>query len=202
MLIVVLAFASLLIIAWLLLLGRVAEADWLSAAYVKVVDDLAGINKLSSRDKRNNQRLSDLQGITAKGMRLLVGGDSSKKIKKLECDIACLKKGEFKSLNIFVMPGYVLQREFSVIGKGSIHKTILAKNLELYGKKHGMHKTKHLLAKLLSYPVIGVAVVLAFGVILLGTDNTSEGMAMIGIGSLLTLILGVRYVRRTKRFGQ
>ena len=115
--------------------------------------------------------------------------DSLSKIGKLETEIEMLQDGDFRGLNVFVLPGYVLLREFETIGKGEIHKTIMSKCFELYGKKHALNKTKQLLAQMLSYPIVGVAITLAVGVIFLGIDNTTAGLAVIGIGSVLVLVL-------------
>ena len=87
------------------------------------------------------------------------------------------------------MPGYVIQREISAIGKGEFHKIILSKCFELYGKKHASYKAGQLLAKILSYPVVGTAFTLLLGVILIGFDNTTAGAAVMGIGTLLVLVL-------------
>jgi len=187
--IVILIFATLLILTWLVLLCRVSREDWVQAAYVKVFDDLAAIDKLRLKDRQIRQRLSGYSGFALILTRLVSGGDSSKKIKKLELDIECLQKGGLRSVNVFAMPGYVLQREFEAIGKGNIHKVILSKCFELYGNKHASNKARHLLAKLLSFPMIGVSVTLMLGVVFLGLDSTLAGMGIIGIGSLLVLVL-------------
>jgi tight adherence protein C len=122
-------------------------------------------------------------------MKLLLRADSGKQIDKLGRDSENLQDGDLRSINVFAIPGYVLQREFEAIGKGSIHKTIMANSYELYGKKHAGYITKHLLAKLLSYPIIGVAATMTLGAILLGVGSTTAGMAIIGIGTILVLVL-------------
>ena len=187
--IIILVIATLLTIAWLVLLGRVNQEDWAQAAYVKVFDCLAAVDKLRLKDKITAERLSRYSGFALFIVRIASGNDSSGKIKKLENDIERLQKGELRSVNVFVMPGYVLQREVEAIGKGNIHKTILSKCFELYGNKHAVNKTRHLLAQLLSFPLIGVSVTLMLGVIFLGMDSTSVGFGIIGIGTLLVLVL-------------
>ena len=189
MLIVILIFATLLIIAWLVLLCRVSREDWVQAAYVKIFDNLAAIDKLRVMDRQTTERLSGYSGFALSIMRLASGNDSSKKIQKLEHDIEHLQKGELRSVNVFAMPGYVLQREIEAIGKGELHKTILSKCFELYGNKHAANKTRHLLAQILSYPVIGVSITMMLGVIFLGMESTSVGMGVISIGTLLVLVL-------------
>jgi len=189
MLIAITTVASIMLITWLILLTRVSREDWMQSAYVKIFDNLAEIEKLRTRDKQASEKLSKYSGIALVVLKLFFSEDSQKKINKLECDIERLQKGDLRSVNVLVMPGYVLQREIKTIGKGNIHKIIMTNCFELYGKKHALNKTKQLLAKLLSYPLIGVACTLMFGVIFLGVDSVSVGLGIIGIGSLLVLVL-------------
>jgi len=122
-------------------------------------------------------------------MKTLSGGDSAKEIEKLERQNAQLQRGRLKALRVFVMPGYVAQRKYDSINRGSLHKTILTSSLELYGRKHAENKTKQLLAKLLSYPVIGVALALTIGAATMGMGNTMVGLAILGAGTLIVLVL-------------
>ena len=188
MLIVIMSFATVLMASWLILLGRVTNEDWLSAAYCKVVDNAATIKKLSMKDKQRREKLKRFRGIAAIWARLLLR-DPQKEIKKIESAENCMKSGNIKGLNVFVMPGYVLQREFETIGKGGLHKKIITKSYELYGKKHAVNKTKQLLAKLLSYPLIGVAFTLIAGAVLIGIGSTTAGTAILGIGTSLIIVL-------------
>ena len=189
MIIIILVFATLLIAAWLVLLWRATLEDWITAAYCKVFDNISRIEKLQARDKAKREKLSKIHGIASVGLKLLPGGDSKKKIGKLERASARLKEGDLKSLGALALPGYVLQREFTAIGKGGLHKSIMNKSFELYGKKHAANKTKSILAKLLSYPVIGVAVTLILGALLLGAGAGTAGTAVIALGSVLVLVL-------------
>ena len=189
MIIIILAFATLLTAVWMVLLWRATIEDWVTAAYCKVFDNITKIEKLLAKDKARQETLSKIHGIASVGAKLFLGGDSKKEIGKLERDSARLKDGDLKGLSVLALPGYVLQREFIAIGKGGIHKSIMTKSFELYGKKHAANKTKSILAKLLSYPVIGVAMALILGAILLGVGAESAGMAIIAIGSLLILVL-------------
>jgi len=185
----ILILATLMAVAWLMLLGRVAREDWITAAYCKVFDNLAAIDKMRQKDKANRKKLSGYQGIASVGMKMIHGGGSEKKIEKLENENSRLKNGDLKCINVLAMPGYVLQREFDAIGKGGAHKIIMANSYELYGKKHAAYKTSHLLANLLSFPIIGVAMTLIIGALLMGTGNTSVGAAILGVGSVLVLVL-------------
>jgi len=187
--IVIVIFATLLILTWLILLSRVIEEDWMLAAYAKVYDNHAAIRKLQMKDRHITGWLTGYSGITLFVLKKIYGKDSTKRIKKFEKDIENLQEGNLKSINAFVMPGYVLQREIPAIGKGEIHKTIMSKCSELYGKKHASNKTKHLLAQFISYPVIGIACILILGVFCLSLDNMTVAAAVIGIGILLVIVL-------------
>ena len=187
--IIILVIATLLIITWLILLCRVTSEDWIQAAYVKIFDSHLSIERLRVRDKQVSEKLAAYSGFSYFLVKLLSGGDSSKKIQKAERNIESLRKGDFKSVNVFAMPGYALQREIEAIGKGNIHKMIMSRCFELYGKKNASNKTKYLLAQLLSFPVVGVAFTLMLGVIFLAIDSTSVGVGIIVIGTLLVLVL-------------
>jgi len=188
MILVILGIATLMIIAWLILLFRVTKEDWLEAAYAKVFDNHLALKSLRLRDMQTSERLCRYSGFL---LSVLTGFYHffGKKAQKLETDIKSLHKGNIKSVNTFIMPGYVLQREFDAIGKGNIHKIIMSGSLELYGKKHAAKKTKQLLAKMLSYPLISVAITLVLGALSLATDNITVGAAIIGLGTLLVLAL-------------
>ena len=86
------------------------------------------------------------------------------------------------------MPGYVLLRKVSALGHGTIHKTILEKYTELYGRKYAPNKTKQLLAKLSSYAIIGVAASLALGGLFSAVSDRMTGLLVTILG---TVIVGV-----------
>ena len=189
MLIVILAIATALVAYWLFLMSKATREDWVTAAYNKVLENFAAIEKLQAKISSRREKLTSYRGITSVGMKLIHGASREKEKSKLEKRNECLKNGDLKSVNVFVMPGYVLQRKYAALGRGDAHKTIMTKSYELYGKKHAACRTMHLLAKLLSYPMIGVAVALALGALLIGAGSTSAGIAILGIGTLLVLVL-------------
>jgi len=186
---IVLALATAMVIAWIVLLGRATREDWVAAAYSKVLSNYRAIDQLRLKDKERREKSAKYRGIAAMGMKLIPAADLEKKIRKLGHDSRSLQEGNLKSINVFVIPGYVLQREFEAIGKGGIHKTIMAFSYELYGRKHAGYITKNLLAKLLSYPVIGVAAILVLGATLIEIGATTAGTAVLGIGTLIVLVL-------------
>ena len=188
-LIIILIPATLLLTAWLLLLGRVSREDWVMAAYSKAYDNYTAIDKLRVKDRVRDEKLSKLKGIASIGPRLLLGGDTSATVRKLtQCNEA-LQRGNLKSINLFTMPGYVLQREFEAIGKSGIHAAILKNSNELYGKKHSPQKARHLLAQLMSYPMIGIAGSAALGSIVMAAGNAAIGATIMGVGTALILVL-------------
>ncbi|MDR2360814.1 MAG: type II secretion system F family protein [Oscillospiraceae bacterium] len=186
---VILAAATILAVIWFILLGMVSEQDWVVAATNKVLDNRGQINKLRVKSASNRGLLAQYNGMSAEVMSVFLGGDGIKAIAKLEDRNEQLQRGNLKWVNIFAMPGYVLQRWFTSIGSGGIHKNILTKNFELYGKKNAEHKTKQLIAKLLSYPIIGIAASLIIAAIVIGAGNMNVGLAILGIGTLLILVL-------------
>jgi len=189
MLIFILAVATVLLISWLLLFGKVTREDWICAAYNKVVDNYATMDKLRQKDKQLHEMRSRYSGIASVGISAILGRDIGKKLKGLERDSESLKNGQLTSINPFAMPGYVLQRKFDAIGRGGVHKSIMSKNYELCGKKYASFKTKHLLARLLSYPLIGISLTLMLGATLIGLGHETIGMAIVGVGAILVLVL-------------
>ena len=189
MLIAVLILATALTAAWLVLLGRVTRDDWVIAAYNKIFSNIGAIDKMRLKDLEKKRKLSQYRGIAAVGARFLLRGDTKKKIEKLERVNRDVQNGNLKSVSVFVMPGYVLQREFKAIGKGELHKRIMGYSFELYGKKNAAYITRHILARLLSYPIICVAVTIILGAILLAAGVATVGKAILGIGTVIVLVL-------------
>jgi len=189
MTIAILALATALAAVWLIFMSMITKEDWIAAAYNKVLDNIHAIDRMRLKDMSNQEKLAGYHGIALRVMRIFIRVDSEKQIAKLESQNSQLQRGRLKALRIFVMPGYVLQRKYETINRSGLHKTILTQNLELYGRKHAENKTKQLLAKLLSYPIIGVALPLVVGAFVMGLGVTTTGMAILGIGPILVLVL-------------
>lgn len=189
MLTVVVGLATILLVVWLLLLSMVSNDDWIAAARNKVLDNRQQIDRLRMKDAANAESLRQYHGIAAKVMSLFLGGTSEKEIAKIEKQNDELQKGRLRSVSIFPMPGYVLQRRIANISNGSLHRTVMEKSIELYGKKYAADKAKQLLAQLLSYPIIGLFSTLALGAILVGTGNQLPGLGVMLGGSLLVVVL-------------
>lgn len=186
---VILALATILISVWLVLLFQARQEDWIEAAYNKVLSNLDEIQKLQKKDRENAERLVSYHGVVAKVMGLFLGGNSEKKIKKLEQDNEQLQKGNLKSLHVLDIPGYVLQQRLQSVSKGNLNKAIYAKFVELNGKKYAAYRTKRLIAQLLSYPIIGLALSFAIGGAMLAAGNSTMGLLVLVVGSLLVLFL-------------
>lgn len=186
---IILLPATALAVVWLLFLSRVSEEDWIAAAFCKVLDNREAVVHLRQKAADDRETLSKYHGIAAKVMGLFLGNGEEKKIRKLEEQNEALQRGNLRSVSILAMPGYVLQRRFDAVGRGSIHKNIQSKCVELYGKKYASNKASQLMAQILSYSIIGLALTLALGALLLGCGNTTGGAAVLGVGSLLVLVL-------------
>jgi len=181
--------ATVMAAAWLLLLSRVSEEDWVCAALCRVLENREAAERLRRKAAADGETLSKYHGPAAAVMRLILDGGEEKKIQKLEEQSEALQRGDLRGVGILAMPGYVLQRRFDAIGRGSIHKGVLSKCVELYGRKYAPDKARQLMAQLLSYPIIGLSMTLALGALLLGAGNTTGGAAVLGVGSLLVLVL-------------
>lgn len=188
-LIVVLVLASILTTAWLVLLHQIKREDWIDAAYNKVLDNLAKTEKLQRKDEEKQKKLAEYHGIPARVMKLFLGGNANKEIAKLEKQNERLQNGNLKSVSLLAMPGYVLLRKYDAIGHSVLNKKILLLNTELSGRKYAENRTKGLMAKMLSYPIMGVALSLVFGILLIGAGEISMGFMILGIGSMIVMLL-------------
>lgn len=187
--IILAALATALMVIWLWLLLQAGEEDWLQAAYSKLLSNLDAIDALEQKDARNQEKMEQYHGIVAKVMGLFYGGDSQKEIAKLQRSNERLQGGDLFGVNLLALPGYVLQRKVDSLGKGEFNKIIYGRYVELRGKKYADRRTKNLLARLLSYPIIGVALSLALAVLLLGADQSTMGLLVGMVGTLLVAFL-------------
>ncbi|MCL2201725.1 MAG: type II secretion system F family protein [Oscillospiraceae bacterium] len=189
MIVFVMILATLMLLAWLVLLGRTTRDDWITAAHSKILENYDAIEKLQKCTGKANAAALVSRSLECFGIKFQLGKENKKQIEKIQNDIQKLQRGDLKSVGILIMPGFVLLREFEAVGKGAVHKTVLTYYYELHGKKYAEVKTKHLLAKLISYPIIGVALTLNLGALLVGLGSDTAGLAILGIGSVLVLVL-------------
>lgn len=191
LLIIALVISTALTVFWFWMMKGVTREDWSIAAYTKVLDDRMEIRRLQQKDAVRARKLEQYHGIANQVMKLFLGGTAHKKIQKLLQETQDLQQGDLRSVGVLEMPGYALQRKFESIGQGTVHKVLLGKCTELYGKKYAAKKTTQLLAKILSYPILGVAAALALGVLTCGMGNRTGGFVVMLVGSLL--VLGLVY---------
>ena len=189
MLIVVMAAATALTAAWLILLNQASREDWVAAAYNQVLKNRLQEEKLRRQERERRRKLEEYRGPARKVMGLFYGGSTEKKRRRLAQDSQRLQSGNLKSVSLLVLPGYVLQRRFPRIGQGSLHKRLLEGYAELLGRKYAPNRARALLAQLLSYPILGLACALCLGAILMGTGNRTGGLAALAIGSAIVLVL-------------
>jgi len=185
----ILVIATFLIAIWLILLSRVCPDDCKQAANARFLDNRTAIQKLVIKSRENSEKLSSYNGFAFTVMKIIFNIEYDKKIEKLKQKTDCLQSEKLDFMSIVTLPGYVLQREIEKIGKSEIHNIVLTKCYEIYGKKYAPYKTKQLLAKMMSYPVIGIAFTLLLAVLLLGTDNISIGITILCVGICLNIVL-------------
>lgn len=189
MTIVILILSTAFLVLWLCLLFMTTSEDWIAAAYNEVLDIQAGVQRLRERDAARAKRISEYHGTLKYVMQFFWRGDSSKEIAKLEARSEALQDGDLKTVGIIDIPGYVVQRRFEQIGKSALHKKIFQKCVELYGKKYAEKKSSRLLARLISYPLLGVSLSLAIGTLFYSLNAQSVGLCVIVIGTLLVIVL-------------
>ncbi len=181
--------ATVLMVCWLLLFFSVSSEDWIAAAYAQVVDNRLEVQRLQALDAERAEQLAQYHGVSAKVMALVLGSGSDKKIAKLERSSRDLQDGDLSAVSPWAMPGYVLLRRVDSLGHGAIHKGILSQYTELYGRKYAPNKTKQLMAKLLSYGIIGVAASLAAGAAVLAVSGGTMGLVVTVLGTVLVGVL-------------
>ena len=189
MLYIIISFATVLAACWFCLLGRAAPEDWIIIAYNKVLDNMEAIEKLRRKEAVRQGKLAGSSGIASVGVRLLYGGSHEKEIARLTRENKMLQEGDLRKIGVLEAPGCVMLRKFKAISRSGIRKTIFTSCVELYGKKHAENKTQHILAKLLSYPVIGIAGVAMISSVCIAFGNLPAGYGILGIGSALILVL-------------
>ncbi len=189
MLIVMMVAATALAACWIALLAMAGRDDWITAAYNRVLDNQLRIQQLRAKEDERLERLAKDHGPLAPLNRLLSGKGKRKEIDELVQQNQQLQSGNLKKVSVLDIPGYVLLRKLSRVNRSEFRKSIWTKCVELYGKKHAENKTRQLLARLLSYPVIGLAVSLSIGALLIGTGDATTGLVVFAVGTLIVLVL-------------
>ena len=188
-----LIISTALSIFWLFLLYSAQQDDWILAATNRILDNRDKIEKLRQKDADNAEKLSQYHGILGKMMSFFHGKGSEKEISKLQVQIESIQNGNMKSVSMLDIPGYVTQRKFDSLGMGALHKEAYVRCQELYGAKYADVRARQLLARVFSYPLIGIALAFAFGALVFAGGNRTAGIAVMLIGPLL--VLGLTYAQ-------
>ncbi len=182
---IIMALATVLALCWIVLLSMAARDDWLVAAYNKVLDNQLEIARLRMKETDQRKRAGNGRGPLAS----LSGKGNQKEIERLAMENQQLQGGNLKSVSILDIPGYVLLRKLPGINRSEFRKSIWEKCVELYGKKHADNKTRQLIARMLSYSVIGIAVSLSVGALTIGVGGTNMGLTVLGVGTVIVVVL-------------
>lgn len=187
--IIVAVLATILLAYWILLLMQADREVIREAAINKVIENQQKADKLRKKDSARKEQLDSYSGFLRKFMSLFLGGDSEKECRKLERENEKIKDGAVNRVNALELPGYVLLRKKDFLARGRLHKAIYATSQELYGKKYAENITRHTIAKMFSYGLAGIPVVLLFGIIIGCFRGTTVGLAVTGVGLLLLGVL-------------
>lgn len=103
-LIPVLALSTALVVIWFLLLGQVSQDDWIVAAYNKVLNSRNEAERLRRKDADHARKLAQYHGVSAKVMKLFLGGNSKKEIQKLHRQEQALQQGDLRSVSLLRCP--------------------------------------------------------------------------------------------------
>lgn len=185
---ILLVFATAALAAWIFLLCSAGRQEWVSAAFGKILDNMLTIDKLRAKDAKNAERLEACRGLERTVMGLFLSSNSEKKLAKLLAQNDAIQHGNMRGVSLLVLPGYAAQRLFPKLKLGALHKSLYEKNAELYGKKYAGKRAETLLAKLISYPMLAIPAVFAFGAAVLTASGTTQGLAVIGIGFALVVV--------------
>ena len=188
-LIILMILSSALIAIWFVLLFKSSQEDAVSAAYHKLFANTVKVDQLRQKDALKAAALAQFTGITHSFMKIIYGGDNSKEIAKLEHLNTALRNGEIDRAGMAALPGHVVRRNFSVVGRGNLYKTLQIRHIELYGKKNAEYMTNGVLAAMCSYAIIGVGVSLALGSLLTALDIGTIGPAVLLVGTGLAIMM-------------
>ena len=188
-LMLIMAIATFLFAIWFYLFKHADNDDCIAAAYGKILGNLNEIEKLEEKDRKHEEAIENAEGLYVKLLGILYGRGSDKKIEKLKEQNEALQHGDFSGINLFSLPGYAAQERFEGIMHGSLHKTLLNQCKELYGVKYAEMYTRELIAKMISYPIIGAAISLALGSIIAITGELKNGLLVMAVGIALALVL-------------
>lgn len=187
--IIITAISTVLLVFWFVLLFAANQDDQLMAAKGQLLANRLAVRELERKAAENAIKLETQFGLAKKVMGLIWPVDQSKEITRLKKKNAEIKRGNLRSVWGLDLPGYVLMRWFPGIISSNFYKKIRSCYYELYGKKNQDLQTKQLVAKIFSYPIIGTAVSMVAGQIIMMTMDTMIGIAVMIIGPMLVVLL-------------
>ena len=181
--------ASVLLLCWFVLLFSANREDQLTAARGKLLANRTEIAKLKKKEAEAREKLKDYHGLAKVVMKKVLPVDQSKEINAMSKQNAEIRSGDLKSIWGLELPGYVILRIFPGLCAGGIYRKIRSCYYELYGKKHQDLLTRQLMAKIISYPILGTALSLVLGQIVMIAFDTMPGLAVMVVGPLLVCLL-------------
>ncbi len=188
MIIGILAIATPLLVFWVVLLMMASQEDFMMPAYNKILDNRAAIEKMRVKSDINEEKLANYHGLVRVIMGQFYTTNYEKAIAKLEKQCQQVQSGNFKSVSIFDIPGYVLLHRKAEITQSKMYRSLLAKHNELFGKKYVEHRTQQLFARMISCAIGGVAVTLLLGAMVLASGNSDGGRIVMGVGTATVLV--------------
>ena len=181
-LIAALIISSVFALAWFALSFLADDEDYINAAYNAILSNKEKIARYQKKERENREKLASYQGLSARLARLFIRGSYEKKKAGLEKKNAFIQNNAGR-VGLFVLPGYVLQRKIAFFGRGTAYKKLMIRHIELYGIMYAERKTRGVIAEMLSFAIIGVALVLALGALL--TPRRSMGILVLVVGTVV-----------------
>lgn len=191
MLIIPLILATLLLGLWIVLLFGTNDEDLQKLAYNKIVDNRNKIEKLKLRDEQNLKKFENFSGLEAKIKSIFMTTSSTKEMAKLEKANQLIQSGNFKSLSVADLPGYVLFRRVNEKISIDIRKKVLDNCSDHFGKKHAPYKYAEMFAKSFSYALFFGGLCLAIGALLIvKMEEPTIGLGVLIVGTSASFLLG------------
>lgn len=186
----VLAFlGTAVLVTWLVLLNLASIDLWKQAAYNKLIDLRQSVLLMQEKQRIQNEKMDSLTGIEKTFYKLFKTEDYGKKIKKCQKQEQELKRGNLRSMSLLDIPGYTLLEKFPAIKMSELYKHLVHACFELYGKKHMNDKATQMLARMVSYGLVGVGLTMLASCAILTSGDLMRGIVVLGGGLLLVFIL-------------
>lgn len=189
MIFIPLIIATTFMVMWFVLLFSSNQDDFQVLAYNKILDNREKINELRLKDELKLKKIEKYTGISFKILRSLHRKGHIKEIQKIEKTNEKIQGGNFSSISILDLPGYALYRKLEYSFNEAIRKKVYVNCLEYHGKNHVGNKMKEIFAKFLSYSIIGVALSLCIGtMVLCDEENFTIGLMILIIGPMISVL--------------